>query len=114
MSLQDEYLSIAHIFTEKVLEKYSDRIESIILFGSVARGETTDESDIDILVIGEISLEQLIDISYPLLLKHKKYISPKDMEKTYFDELYQEEYSFVKNIVNEGVVLYERVAEASG
>jgi predicted nucleotidyltransferase len=33
------------------LEKYVDTLESIILFGSVARGEAKEDSDIDILVV---------------------------------------------------------------
>lgn len=38
-------------FVRRVLERYEDKIDSIILFGSVARGEAKEDSDIDILVI---------------------------------------------------------------
>ncbi len=114
MSIQDKYRSLAHEFAEKVLEKYGERIDTIILFGSTARGEARKESDIDILVVGEINSRELVDISYPMLLEHGKYISPKDMKKTYFNKLNREKYSFIQNILSEGQVLYERVAEASG
>lgn len=89
-------LKIAGEFSEKILEKYAERVHAIILFGSVARGEAKRESDIDILIVGEVTLKELIDISYPMLLKYKIYISPKDMGKPYFDELNKKGYSFIR------------------
>lgn len=114
MDIHDKYRSLAQEFAEKVLEKYGERVDIIILFGSAAIGEAKEESDIDILVVGEINLRELVDISYPMLLEHGEYISPKDMNKAYFNKLHREKYSFIQNILNEGLVLYERVAEASG
>lgn len=75
MNIQDKYRAIAQEFAEKVLEKYGDKVDTIILFGSTARGEARDESDIDILVVGDVTLDELVDVSIPLLLQHGKYIS---------------------------------------
>ena len=55
-------------FVKVALEKYGEKIEIIILFGSVARGEAKEGSDVDILVVGDVSLEELVDISIPILL----------------------------------------------
>jgi predicted nucleotidyltransferase len=33
------------------LERYRDEIEGIILFGSVARGEGKEDSDVDVLLL---------------------------------------------------------------
>ena len=43
-----------------------DRVDSILLFGSVARKRATRESDIDVLVIGEKHEPQrkVLDIAY--------------------------------------------------
>jgi uncharacterized protein len=49
------YMSIAREFTGKVLQKYPDKVDVIILFGSIARGEAREESDIDILVVGDVT-----------------------------------------------------------
>jgi uncharacterized protein len=114
MNIQDKYMAIARKFTGRVLQKYPDKVDVIILFGSTARGEAREESDIDILVVGDVTLDELVDISFPMLLEYKKYISPKDMKKPYFEELNKEGYSFIRNVMDEGLVLYERVAEASG
>jgi len=40
----------AHFFVERLNERARDLILKVILFGSVARGEAREESDIDILV----------------------------------------------------------------
>ncbi len=114
MHIQERYRKAVDEFVRRAKEQYGDRIEKIILFGSVARAEARAESDIDLLVIGDVSVEELVDLSFPILLKHGEFISAKDMKKNQFELLAREKYSFVKNILEEGVVLYERVEEASG
>lgn len=47
------------------------RVVAVILFGSVARGEATEESDIDLLVVTETDIEaQLNDKVYDLMFKY--------------------------------------------
>jgi predicted nucleotidyltransferase len=48
---QEKYQKAMDNFVRRALEKHGDKIESIILFGSVARGEAREDSDIDILLI---------------------------------------------------------------
>jgi len=114
IQIQKRYQKAADEFARRALEKYRDKIDSIILFGSVARGEAREDSDIDILVIGDVSLEELVDLSFPILLKYEELVSVKDMKKKHFEFLIREKYSFVRNILKEGVVLYERMEETSG
>lgn len=38
-------------FRDYLLEKYPDQVERIVLFGSKARGDSTSESDVDVLVV---------------------------------------------------------------
>ncbi len=64
-------------------------------------------------MIGDVSVEELVDLSFPILLKYGEFISAGDMKKKQFEFLAREKYSFVKNIVKEGVVLYERVEKTS-
>jgi predicted nucleotidyltransferase len=51
MELQKRYQRAVDEFLKRVLDHYRNRIEGVILFGSVARGEAKEDSDIDILVI---------------------------------------------------------------
>ena len=57
-----------------------DHIRSLILYGSTARGESDDESDIDILVIttqplSRIRRHDITDIVFEVNLKHGSNIS---------------------------------------
>ena len=114
MKIQGKYQKAVDEFVRRALEKYRDRIENIILFGSVARREAKEDSDIDILVVGDVSLEELVDLTFPILLEYGELISAKDMKKDYFEFLIREEYSLIRNVLKEGVVLYERMGEAFG
>lgn len=113
MKSLNQYPPAVDEFVDKILQKHQESIDAIILFGSVVRGDDHEESDIDILVVGDIDMDELVDVSFPLLLKYGKLISPKDMKKSRFDKLANEGYSFINNVLDDGVVLYERVGEAS-
>ncbi|MEE8168363.1 MAG: nucleotidyltransferase domain-containing protein [Candidatus Hydrothermarchaeales archaeon] len=109
MEVQSRYSKAIDEFVKKVLEKYGNRIEKIILFGSYARGDFEGESDIDVLVVGDITLNDAVDITVPLMLKHGKYISPKVKTSEYLRFLVREGSSFIKNVLEEGVVIYDRM-----
>ena len=51
MKNQERYRKPIVEFVRRALERYRDEIEGIILFGSVARGEGKEDSDVDVLVI---------------------------------------------------------------
>ena len=51
MQIQKKYRGAVEEFVRRVLERYRDKIDSIILFGSVARGEAKEDSDIDVLIV---------------------------------------------------------------
>jgi predicted nucleotidyltransferase len=114
MEIQEKYQKPINEFVEKALGRYRDKIDSIILFGSVARGEGKEDSDVDILVVGDVNLDELVNISFPILLEHGKLISAKNMNMVHFDFLVREGYSFARNILREGIILYERMGEAFG
>ncbi len=99
---------IAEELTQKLIKKFGDRVEQVIIFGSYARGELKKESDLDVLIIGDVKLDEVIGISFPLLLKHGIYISPIVMSRDYFEMLKAEGTSFVKNILRDGVTVYAR------
>lgn len=57
--------------TEKVasLSKsvFGDKLDSALLYGSYARGEQTSESDIDIMVLANVSREELSSYKKPFI-----------------------------------------------
>lgn len=104
----------------KILEKlsaslkalYGEKLKAIILYGSVARGTATPESDIDIMVLVDSSEEELkeyadrlCEVSTDFALEYFKVFSIMDVCYSEFSE-WKQVLPFYRNIANEGVVLY--------
>ena len=84
----------------------SDDIKLIMLFGSVARGEDTEESDIDILIVSpnDDDLRYKINrIAVDIILEKDEVISPHLMTEEHFNKTKNN--PFLTNVLNEGVVL---------
>lgn len=92
-------------------QTYQDRISAIYLYGSYARGTSTDESDIDIVAIvkGERrelqeQLKQVWDAASDISIDYGVVISPTVIPQDEF-ECYKEILPYYQNIVREGVLL---------
>lgn len=63
-------------FKEQIADLYGDRLDRVLLFGSHAREEATDRSDIDLLLIlkGEVDpyteIERVSEVTYEIELEH--------------------------------------------
>ena len=92
-------------FVRRALERYEDKIEDIVLFGSVARGEAGEESDIDILIVTkkeDFRLRRaLIGIAFDILLETGENISVKALSKDEFER--HKNFSFLRSVISEGV-----------
>lgn len=95
---------IAREFVEDIS---SDNIVQTILFGSVARGDDTNESDIDILIIirsDNRQVEDMIDkMVVDFILEKEEVISPHVMTEDHFNKT--KDYSFLKTVMAEGMVI---------
>ncbi|MDO9045527.1 MAG: nucleotidyltransferase domain-containing protein [Methanobacteriaceae archaeon] len=81
-------------------------IKKIILFGSVARGDDNEESDIDILIVSTKKSETKDKIMAKItdaLLDREIYISAKVISQNEYENL-KTSY-FISNINKEGVVI---------
>ncbi len=101
--------TILQEFIASVKKKYSDKTKEIILFGSYARGEATEESDIDILVItsgNRFEMQKnLSGIAVDILLKTGEYISAKAVSIEEYSFMKKINTGFYQNIAREGVAL---------
>jgi len=75
-----DYRRLAEDFARYLKAKYGDRIERIILFGSVARGDYREDSDVDLIVVGQgnrLALQgELAADSVRLLLETSVLVTP--------------------------------------
>ena len=96
-------LEIAQKFANDI---NSDDIEQIILFGSVARGEDNEDSDIDILIISDESEKiepKISDEVFKVILNNKEFISAHVMSKNKLEKI--KDFSLIKNIDDDGIIL---------
>ena len=100
------------LFVEKVIELQGDNLSKIILYGSVARGEANEDSDIDVLVIlknrtseesaaiCDISVDVMQDMDFSInAYLQALTLSLKESEELNF-------YALMHNVNMEGVILY--------
>ena len=75
----------------------------VILFGSYARGEATEKSDVDLIIDseGELSFWELLGLIGDIVKKMPTKVDILGMDEIKKPDLFD-------NISNEGVVIYER------
>ena len=106
--MQDKRKSL-ELFVKTLKEKYSDKVMEIILFGSVARGEDKEYSDIDLLIItnyDSFKMQKLVsEVVVEVLLKTGVYVSAKVLSFEEYNFLKEINSSFYRNISKEGIVI---------
>ncbi len=112
------YVNIAQISKDKnIQDSFTDIIQSIInnyapqkivLFGSYARGEAHEGSDIDLMVIKETSkrfidrIADVIQLNKTLLTLEPMIYSPLE-----FETMKKEKRDFIMTIEEEGIEIYD-------
>jgi len=98
--------------TKTLVENLQDEIESIILYGSVARGEANENSDIDILIITRRGNRELYNkiskIRTKIDLENNTLTTLIQMSKNEIEKYMRFNSPFIENILKEGVTLYDR------
>ena len=103
------------IITDKVVEavrkNLGDKLDKVILYGSYARGDYCDESDIDIMVLADIPADEAsrLDIAMTKLtsrlgLEHNVVISLYIKDCGTFNK-YLHILPFYQNVLKDGVIL---------
>lgn len=87
---------------------YGKKIKKVILYGSYVRNEATKDSDIDLLVIVDDSLnpsevrKSLSDLLFNIILEEKKLVSVIAIPEHFFDNYNA---PFFLNVKGEGVTV---------
>ncbi len=108
MAKATEIKKVLEEFKKEIKKLYGDRLERIVLYGSYARGDATEDSDIDLLVVlkGKVSpgeeIDRMIDIITDINLKYGILISVYPVS----EEVYKKTKSpLLINVRKEGIPL---------
>ena len=102
---KNSLLSIAKEFVSTLTK---DTISAIVLFGSVARGEITEKSDIDLLVIykNERAKKQVRALGDKILDNYDIHIVPLFLTQKEIEERIKRFDNFIITVMNEGQLLF--------
>ena len=99
-------------FVDGIKNILGSHLEQIILYGSYARGDYNEHSDIDIMILVSLDesekdkvLREISDFAFDLELEHDILLSPVIKNTKYFKE-WVNIIPFFSNVMNEGVVLH--------
>ena len=109
---QNQLNLVMNAFVVGCKDLFGDRLSDVRLFGSYARGDYDNDSDINVMVILDMSEEEIRKslfsvccIASDLDLKYNTHIIPvlQNMQEY---ELHKETYGFFRNVEREGVSQY--------
>ena len=108
MCTQNDVQYIIGQLTESISRLFPDEHPDVILFGSYARNDAEEDSDIDVLYLVDASRQQISEKNWQvgeaaanILLEHSIVVSPIVENRSYFEE--HSELPFFQNIQREGV-----------
>ena len=106
----DAYKEVLKKLIEGLKKIYGAYLKFIILYGSVARGTNTDESDIDIAVVvtkdNEVMHEAMVDLNVDLELECDKVLSVLIIDLDEYIK-WNSVSPFYRNVKEEGIVLWK-------
>ncbi len=100
-------LDTVHEFAARLRARFGARVQWVRLYGSHARGDATEQSDVDVLaVVRELSWHEkgeAIDLAFEVSMACGLHVSPVVMAETDFERLVSLESSFANNVLREGI-----------
>ena len=107
-----EIENILNVFAKKMSELYGDDLVKVVLYGSYARGDNRENSDIDIMVLVRASddvikekMNEIYDFAFDIEMDTGIDISPVVKNEEQYN-YWMDTLPYYKNIQNEGVLLY--------
>ena len=109
----DKLQIILKELTNKIYDLLGDKLDRVVLYGSYARGDNTDDSDVDILVLTKVSSDETkkydrelnkifsrVGLEHDILLS--MFLTNKDHYIYWLPAM-----PFYQNIEKDGVILYD-------
>ncbi len=110
MVVVTKHQKVIDALKEQLLAEFADEVHSIVLFGSVARGEANADSDVDVLIISDASREnkrRMHDISTHIDLENEVFTQLMFFSNRRLERAARMRSWFFTDVMNEGVILYD-------
>lgn len=108
--LQPQERSALAEYLDRLRVRFADRVLSVILYGSRARGEGDAESDLDVLVVvddGDYQLHREVALeAFEPSLKHGALISPQIWGRARYEQQRTSRLLFFQNLERDGIQLW--------
>lgn len=96
-------------FASTLRDRYRDALVDVRLFGSCARGEVREDSDVDVAVVLQAvdgrTKRDVIDLASTIGLEHDVLLSPTVLDRETFERWRAQERLLVMDIEREGLPL---------
>ncbi len=110
--MAEDVKQLLYQYSRDIAGVYGKHLKSVILYGSYARGDFNDDSDIDIMILLDISdaeiknyRHELSAITYDYNVEYEIDIKPIAKNEAHFVR-WVSAYPFYANVNQEGVKLY--------
>lgn len=102
-------------YVKRVTKDFTDKVQSIILYGSQARGDARQDADIDLfIVINQDSrslIQELTEIAWQVQFTHNVIISDIIRSVEQLHQMTAERFPYYINLENEGILLWKNASE---
>ncbi|MDO5423710.1 MAG: nucleotidyltransferase domain-containing protein [Eubacteriales bacterium] len=105
--------SLLNQYLAELKKLYGSHLKSVILYGSYARGDYTENSDVDLMILVDLTDEALerysdalSELGFGYNVEHNIWMMPVVKNIDHFQH-WVSAYPFYKNVQREGVMLYE-------
>jgi len=107
-TMTDEIHALLNDLQAALQGLYGERLAEVVLYGSHARGQANDESDVDVMVIlrGPVQpareIRRLRTLTVQLGIEHEKFISPFPISE---EDYRSKENTLLQNVRREGIAV---------
>ena len=102
-------------YLNQLVANYGDKVWSVTLYGSQARGQAEPDSDIDLFIVLYQDLpalrQALIDLAWQVQFEHDVVISDIICSLKQLEQLQANRFPYYQNVEKEGVLLWKNTSE---
>lgn len=95
-------------YIEAIIKAKSDRIASLILFGSMTKGNYTKYSDFDLLVVVSKEEKSFVDRFYEYSLYSDGWVEPFVYLMKEIDYMFKSYNPFILDVLKDGIIIYDK------